>query len=242
VKDTFKLGTLVVPLVLTACGFAAAQIEEASPRLAAEVNRLDESAESGQGRDGTEKPATRPRRPPERAREEKRRSPVPLELPTEGEEEAAEGLSLDAAIQRLLAANRDLAVKYQDIPKARADILSAGLIGNPSVFLDGEGVPYGNYSPQRPGETSYAATLVQAFDVSGKRLKRVAVAQRAEKVLEALYQDAVRQEIDKLYAAYVDVLAAALRRGALRRAVVHLTAVTETTRARADRGRVRRRK
>lgn len=159
--------------------------------------------------------------PPRAAKESKdrRRPSVPLELPEELEEETAAGLSLEDALRRLLIANHELAVNYRDIPKARADTLSAGLIENPAIFLDTEGIPYGNYSPQRPGETSYGPTVVfPPLDLTGKRRKRVLAARRAEKVLEALYQDAVRQEIDKLYSAYVDVLEAALKRSALRRA------------------------
>jgi cobalt-zinc-cadmium efflux system outer membrane protein len=153
---------------------------------------------------------------------------VPLELPAEIEEDMAEGLSLDEAMQRLLVANRDLAVKYQNLPKARADILTAGLIENPAVFLDSEGIPYGNYSPQRPGQTSYGVTVIfPPLDVSGKRRKRVVVARRAEQVLEALYQDAVRQEIDRLYSAHVDVLEAAIKRAALRQAVERLNTLVD---------------
>ena len=170
--------------------------------------------------------------PPRALKESKtrKRPVIPLELPAEVEEEIAEGLSLNDALQRLLVANRDLAVKNQDLPKARADILSAGLIENPAVFLDSEGIPYGNYSPQKPGETSYGATVIfPPLDVSGKRRKRIVVARRAEKVLEALYQDAVRQEIDKLYSAYIDVLESTLKRAALQQAVARRRALVDRT-------------
>ena len=40
------------------------------------------------------------------------------------------------------------------IPKARADTLSAGLRGNPMVFASADNVPYGSYSPQRPAITA----------------------------------------------------------------------------------------
>ncbi len=152
---------------------------------------------------GAKTKATSPPRP----REPKPPASVPLEVPAE-DEGPSYGLDLDAAIHQLLAANYDLAVKFQDIPKARADILSAGLIENPSVFLSSDGIPYGNYSEQRPGATSYEITAVQPTDVSGKRRWRIRVAERAERSLEALYQDAMRQEIDKLYTRFVDVLEA----------------------------------
>lgn len=187
---------------------------------AAAENEREESAD-------TQKPPNAPARgrpmiaPPLAAKESKdrRRPPVPLELPEVIEEETAEGLSLEDALRRLLIANRELAVNYRDIPKARADTLSAGLIENPAVFFDAEGIPYGNYSTQRPGETSYGPTVVfPPLDLTGKRRRRIRAARQAERVLEALYQDAVRQEIDKLYSAYVDVLEAALKRSALRQA------------------------
>ncbi len=136
--------------------------------------------------------------------------PTPRQLPAI-EQEPAGGLSLDEAIEILLQRNYDLRLKYQDIPKARADVLSAGLRNNPSMFFSSDGIPYGNYSPQRPGETDYELTLIQPTDVSGKRRRRIQLAQRAERVIEALYQDAVRQEIDKLYTVYLDVLGATIR-------------------------------
>lgn len=132
--------------------------------------------------------------------------PPPRELaPVEAE--ASGDLSLDRAIELLLQRNLDLRTKSQDLPKGRADILSAGLRNNPSVFFSTDNIPYGNYSSQRPGEVDYELTLIQPADVSGKRRQRLQVAQRAQRIIEALYQDAVRQEIDKLYTAYTDVLA-----------------------------------
>lgn len=164
------------------------------------------------------------------------RTPVVRELPEVIDEEIPGGLSLDAAIQQLVTSNRELAATYQEIPKARADILSASLIENPSVFLDAGGIPYGNYSPRRPGETEYEITAVQPFDVSGKRRNRIRVAQRAEKVLEALFQNAIRKKIEELSSVYVEVLEARLNARAAERAVTWLTSLTETTRGLAKQG------
>lgn len=133
--------------------------------------------------------------------------PPPRDVPA-NKQEATKGLSLDEAIEILMRRNYDLRLKFQDIPKARADVLSAGLRNNPSIFFSADGIPYGNYSEQRPGETDYELTLIQPTDVSGKRRRRIQLAERAQRVIEALYQDAVRQEIDKLYTAFADVLEA----------------------------------
>ena len=127
-------------------------------------------------------------------------------MPESYDEGPPNGLTLDMAIDRLPQVNYGLRTKFQEIPKAQADILSAGLRANPLVFASADGVPYGNYSPRRPGENSYSVVLIQPIDVNRKRLVRVHVAEQARKVLEAQYQDAVRLEIDNLYTAFVDVL------------------------------------
>ena len=131
-----------------------------------------------------------------------------LEVPSEVDEGPANGLTLDAAIETLMRQNFDLNTKFQEIPKADADILSAGLRGNPLVFASADENPYGRYSQQRPGENGYGVTIIQPIDANNKRRVRILAAQQAKRVLEAQYQDAVRLEIDNLYAAYVDVLAA----------------------------------
>ena len=153
-----------------------------------------------------------------------------LELPGEEDDGPADGLTLDAAIERLLAANSELAVKFQDIPKARADILTAGLRNNPILFVSASNLPYQPYSPQRPGAANYDVTVIQPIDVSGKHTSAVRMAQQAKEVLEALYQDAVRLEIDKLYTAYSDVLEAREAARAARAGVNGLEELVRTTR------------
>ena len=130
----------------------------------------------------------------------------PLEVPDVADDGPPNGLTLDAAIARLSQLNYGLRTKFQEIPKAQADILSAGLRANPLVFASADGVPYGSYSQRRPGDNSYSVVLIQPIDVNQKRKVRVIVAQQAKKVLDAQYQDAVRLEIDNLYTAFVDVL------------------------------------
>lgn len=159
----------------------------------------------------------------------------PLELPAE-DEGPPDGLTLDAAIDRLLAANADLAAKFQDISKARADVLTAGLRSNPFLFFSASNIPYGSYSPERPGAASYDLTIIQPLDLNGKRRHRIRVAEQAKCVVEAQYQDAVRQEIDKLHTAYLDVLAAREAARAVRGGLARLTALRETVGDMAARG------
>ncbi len=131
-----------------------------------------------------------------------------LELPATVEEGPPTGLTLDQAIERLVQDNPGLRTRFQELSKAQADVLSAGLRNNPFIFGNVGNVPYGSYSPQRPGGVNYEVTVIQSWDVNQKRKSRIRVAQSAKNVVECLYQDAVRLEIDNLYTAFLDVLAA----------------------------------
>ena len=132
-----------------------------------------------------------------------------LALPEDIEDDGPEpGLTLDDAINRLVRQNYDLRTKWMEIPQARADVLTASLRANPLVFGSIGSVPYGSFSQQRPGNTNYSATVIYPIDVSHKRAARTEVACEAQRVLEAQYQDAVRLAIDRLYVAYLDVIAA----------------------------------
>ena len=96
---------------------------------------------------------------------------------------------------------------------ARADILQASLRSNPVFYQDGQLLQYGGtstkFSRTAPGGPSQFDTNVSyPLDISHKRQARTMVAARAERVLEALYQDAVRQRIDDVYGDYVMALAA----------------------------------
>lgn len=130
----------------------------------------------------------------------------PMEAPGPVDEGPADGLTLDQAIDRLVHVSYNLRTKFQEIPQAEADIISAGLRANPLIFFSGNNVPYGQYTPQSQGSTTYGITWVQPLDLNNKRRARLDVAGRAKLVLQAQYQDAVRLEIDNLYTAFVDVL------------------------------------
>jgi cobalt-zinc-cadmium efflux system outer membrane protein len=133
-----------------------------------------------------------------------------LSLPEIVEDEGpAGGLTLDSAIDRTLRENLDLRAKFFEIPQAQADILQAGLRANPIFYADTQLVPYGQYNrASTGGPTQYDVNISYPLDVSRKRQARVVVASRAKRVLEALYQDAVRMRIDEVYQSFVDVLAA----------------------------------
>ena len=126
-----------------------------------------------------------------------------------GEEGPAAGLTLDAAIEMLVRENLELRTQFMELPQAQADVLTVSLRSNPLLYWDATAVPCGTYSPQRPGgQTQYDISVTQPLYLSRKRKYRTIVACKAKRVLEAQFQDAVRLQIDNLYTAYVDVLAA----------------------------------
>jgi cobalt-zinc-cadmium efflux system outer membrane protein len=150
-----------------------------------------------------------------------------LDLPATTEEGPPNGLTLDQAVEHLVQNNPGLRTRFQELSKADADIVSAGLRNNPFLFGNVGNVPYGTPSPVLGGVT-YEITVIQSWDVNQKRKSRIRVARSAKNVLECLYQDAVRIQIDNLYTAFIDVLAA---REALRQQQVGLAGLEEVVQA-----------
>ncbi len=132
-----------------------------------------------------------------------------MELPVREDEGPPDGLTIDRAVELMIERNLDLQAKYLEIPQGRADVLTASLRANPIVYGDSQLVPYGTNSVQKPdGPTQYDFNISHPIDISHKRRARTAYANRALKVLEAQYQDAVRLAIANVYGVYVDILMA----------------------------------
>jgi cobalt-zinc-cadmium efflux system outer membrane protein len=132
-----------------------------------------------------------------------------LDLPATEYVGPADGLTLEQAIDTTLRRSLDLRQKFIEIPMARADILQASLRANPVFYQDGQLLQYqrGEFNRSRPGgPQQFDTNITYPVDISQKRRARTAVAARAQKVLEAQYQDAVRQRIDDVYGAYVTAL------------------------------------
>ncbi len=125
----------------------------------------------------------------------------------------AKGVTLDRAIDVALERSMDLKSKFFEIPMAKADMLQANLRSNPVFYQDGQLLQYRGtstaFNRAAPGGPSqFDTNITYPLDVSRKRQARTVVASRAERVLEAQYQDAVRQRIDDVYGAFVTALAA----------------------------------
>ncbi|NBX29266.1 TolC family protein [bacterium] len=125
----------------------------------------------------------------------------------------ADGLTLDAAIERMMAANLDIRALRHELTQADADVLTAGLRTNPLIYMDTQFIPYGSFSNQRPGgPTQYDINITLPMDLSRKRQSRTVVARMARSTLEAQFQDVTRRQIDNVYRAFVSLQAARIGR------------------------------
>lgn len=122
------------------------------------------------------------------------------------------GLTWQQAVDRLVQESIVLRARALEIPQAQADVLTAGMHANPIVYFDRQLIGYQQYNAvTNPGGPSqYDLNVAYPADLSRKRQARVEVACSAQRVVEALFQDAVRQEVDHLARAYIDVQAAQL--------------------------------
>ena len=135
----------------------------------------------------------------------------PLDAALIDDEGPANGLTLDAAIERMMAANLDIQALRHELPQADADILTAGLRTNPLIYMDTQFIPYGSFTDARPGgPTQYDLNITYPVDVSHKRQSRTVVARMARTALEAQFQDVVRRQISNVGMAFVGLQAAKL--------------------------------
>ena len=164
-----------------------------------------------------------------------------LEIPTQDDDGPPNGVTLDRAIDITLKRSLDLRAKFLEIPMSRADILQANLRANPVFYQDGQLLQYRGSSTQftraAPGGPSqFDTNITYPLDISHKRQARTRVAARAERVMEALYQDAVRQRIDDVYGAFVTALAARQTVRYAKQSAERLVDVTERNEQRFKKG------
>ena len=125
---------------------------------------------------------------------------------------ARAGLTLEKAIELLVSRNLELLAAAEDLKQSGGDVITAGLRSNPQLVPTAQYIPYGSYASYKSstegGPARYYTQVVVPLDLAGKRRARVTGSKIGVLVAEALYNDAVRKQIDNLYTAFVDALAA----------------------------------
>ena len=141
-------------------------------------------------------------------------------------------LTLDAAVERLVRNTAEDAVRLE-IPRARADQLAIVLI-RPNLDIDALVIPDDPVPPSHPaGARQFDINIGHPVDVSQKRRARV---HPAKTVAEAQYRDSLRNRLDGLYSAYVDVQRAQVRFLSSAADVARWDRLLKTAKAQAEQG------
>lgn len=114
-------------------------------------------------------------------------------------------LNESKAIKLFIEKNLEVAASKYNIEFTEAEELTAGLLANPSIFMDTQLNPFGKNWNQKNagGPTQKDITLSVPIDVNGKRRQAVKVAKLATKSSEAEFQAFIRESLygmlDTLY-------------------------------------------
>ena len=119
-------------------------------------------------------------------------------------------LTIEQASELAVRANLDLLAAKYSISSAEADELTAGLWNNPSVLVDTVFQPFASNWNQTStgGPRQYDLIFSYPFDLSGTDFGRCEKRHVAKQIIEATFQDAVRQKILQVRLAYIDLLVA----------------------------------
>ncbi len=113
--------------------------------------------------------------------------------------QATAGISFDQLAQTTLAQNKSLHAAREQLRQAEGRLKQAALRPNPSLDLSRTtDALFAN-----EGESGFAVTLSQAFEIGGKRLKRTQVAEAELELAKAEIADQERQLIGQLRIAYL---------------------------------------
>ncbi len=108
--------------------------------------------------------------------------------------QATAGVSFDQLAKTALAQNKGLQAAREQLRQAESRLKQAALRPNPSLDLSRTtDVLFAN-----EGETSFGVTLSQPFELGGKRLKRIQVAEAEVELAKAETREAERQLIGQL--------------------------------------------
>ena len=115
------------------------------------------------------------------------------------------GASVEQLSNTAFARSRDLSAARQNLVIAQGRLLQAGLRPNPSIGFE----QTTDYLTGRTGESNLAVGVTQVFELGGKRIKRVAVAQLEYERAVADVRTLERQLAAEIRTAYAQALAAA---------------------------------
>src|SRR5262249_357550 len=113
--------------------------------------------------------------------------------------QAAPGISFDQLAQTALSQNKSLQAAREQLRQAEDRLTQAGLRPNPSLDVcSARDAVFAN-----EGENGFAVAVSQAFELGGKRGKRVQVAEAEVELAKAEIAETERQLVGQLRAAFL---------------------------------------
>jgi len=120
-----------------------------------------------------------------------------------GQAQGASDPGVDRLVQQAFEQNREILAARQRVEEARGLLREAGIRPVPAIEVNaGSGRPLGT-----KGEDEYTVGYSQPIETSGKRSKRLAVAEKGLLLAEAELADRTRQIIYDIKVRYIDVVA-----------------------------------
>ncbi|MFN2386696.1 MAG: TolC family protein [Thermoanaerobaculia bacterium] len=139
---------------------------------------------------------------------------------------------LDAAIERALSDNPDIAEMEHRIQAARYRIPQARALPDPMLTIGAVNVPLPDFSFRRDDMTMKMVTLEQQIPAAGKRATAARVAEAELEMVRTMHADHVNRLVAEVADSYLELASLDARIGILRRSLERLKSVSESVRTR----------
>lgn len=140
--------------------------------------------------------------------------------------------ALDAAIERALSQNPDIAEMEYRIQAARSRIPQARALTDPMLTIGVVNLPLPDLSFQQDDMTMKMVALEQRIPARGKRATAARVAEAELDMVQALHADHVNRLVAEVADSYFELASLDARIGILRRSLERLERVSESVRTR----------
>ena len=139
---------------------------------------------------------------------------------------------LEAAIERALSDNPDIAEMEYRIQAARSRVPQAGALPDPMLTIGAVNVPVPGFSFRQDDMTMKMVTFEQEVPARGKRAGAARVAEAELEMVRTMHADHVNRLVAEVADAYVNLASLDARIGILRRSLERLKRVSESVRER----------
>ena len=160
----------------------------------------------------------------------------PQEIQIDTSSDSPTAWTLDQAIAATLTADPVLRIGQTEISQARAELLSASLLPNPSIEIAGGSIPFNRNGADMESEFTVQMEMPLDWFLFAKRAAERNSARWEVRKTQAEYADLVRQRVTETATAFYDVLEAKALLSIARQDLEILTSVETVTQRAVDAG------